>query len=156
MITNFEKEMLERSFKFLEYTNTDPITLGKLQQIIHHASEEFDSIDEIKFKYLVENPNDKMQIIFGITSMGFIPEFNMLSFKTNKQSSEPKRIDDKLFESKIDKNNILSLKQLQEFIDSFKKHKEDWASMIINIENLCIPNMYGFVKDSVCIRVGET
>jgi hypothetical protein len=155
MITNFEKEMLERSFKFLEHTNTDPITLGKIQEIIHHASEEFDSIANVKFKYLVENPEDKTQVIFGITSTGFVLEFNMLSFKTNKDSGEPRKIHDKMFESKIDEKEILSLKQLQEFINSFKKRKEDWASMIVNIENLCIPNMYGFIDNSVCIRIGE-
>lgn len=154
MITNFEKEMLEKSLSFLKVTNTDPIDLGKLQQIINHASEEFDSIENIKFKFLVENPEDKNKLIFGITGINIIPEINMISFRTSKSLDIPKKIDEKTFEAQINKDKIFYLKDIQKLINHFKS-RENWSSILINIENIYVPNMYAFLTDSVCIKLGE-
>lgn len=154
MITDFEKEMLEKSLKFLKVTKTDPIDLGKLQQIINHASEEFDSIENVKFKFLVENPEDKNKIIFGITKMSIIPEVNMICFRTNKSLGVPKKIDEKTFEAQINENEVYTLESIQKIIDSFK-NEENWSTTLVNIENLYVPNMYAFLGNSVCIKLGE-
>ena len=42
----------------------------------------------------------------------------------------------------------------QKLINHFKS-RENWSSILINIENIYVPNMYAFLTDSVCIKLGE-
>jgi hypothetical protein len=155
MITNFEKEMLKKSLDFLNSKNTEPIDLGKLQTIINHASEEFSSLDEIKFKYIIENPDNNDLIILGITTFSFIKELNVLSFRSDKIQEPFKVISKKPLIQEGILSSTLNLKDIQKIIDSVKDI-ENWGSILICIENLFFPNMYCIGNDnSVYVKLGE-
>ena len=155
MITNFEKQMLKQSLDFLNSKNTEPINLSKLQTIINHASEEYNSMNEIKFKYIVENPDNFQQMIFGITNFEYIKELDMISFKTDKGSTSYKKLSDKPLIQENIVSSIITLNDLQKIIDT-TKDVENWGSILISIENLFFPNMYCIGNDnSIYVKLGE-
>ena len=155
MITNFEKQMLKQSLDFLNSKNTEPINLSKLQTIINHASEEYNSMNEIKFKYIVENPDNFQQMIFGITNFEYIKELDMISFKTDKSSTSYRKLSDKPLIQENIVSSIITLNDLQKIIDT-TKDVENWGSILISIENLFFPNMYCIGNDnSIYVKLGE-
>jgi hypothetical protein len=155
MINNYEKRMLEQSLKFLDINKSEPINLSRLQQIINHASEEFYSLDEVDFKYVVENPEDENKLIFGVTDFEFIEELNSVCFKTQKGVTDFTLISKKPLVKEADVDSVLSLTNIQQVIDSLKD-KEDWGLISINIEKLFYPNMYLIGNGTVYIKLGET
>ena len=155
MITNFEKQMLKQSLDLLNSKNTEPINLSKLQTIINHASEEYNSMNEIKFKYIVENPDNFQQMIFGITNFEYIKELDMISFKTDKSSTSYRKLSDKPLIQENIVSSIITLNDLQKIIDT-TKDVENWGSILISIENLFFPNMYCIGNDnSIYVKLGE-
>lgn len=155
MITDFEKKMLKKSLDFLSSKNTEPIDLSKLQTIINHASEEFSSLEEVKFKYIIENPENKDIVILGITTFNFIKELNVLSFRSDKIQEPFKVVSKKPFIQEGVLSSTLNLKNIQKIIDSVKE-VENWGSILICIENLFFPNMYCIGNDnSVYVKLGE-
>lgn len=155
MITDFEKKMLKKSLDFLSSKNTEPIDLSKLQTIINHASEEFSSLENIKFKYIVENPDNNDLVILGVTTFSFIKELNVLSFKTGKLEEPFKIISNKPLIQEGIFSSTLNLSDIQKIIDAVKE-VENWGSILICIENLFFPNMYCIGNDnSVYVKLGE-
>lgn len=146
--------MLEQSLKFLDFSKTEPINLSRLQEIVNHTSEEFYSLDEVNFKYVVENPNDGNKLIFGVNDFEFIEELNSICFKTKKGITDFTLISKKPLVKEGDVDDIFSINNIQQIIDSLKD-KKDWGLISINIEKLFYPNMYLIGKETVYIKIGE-
>lgn len=155
MINKFEKQMLEKSLEFLNVSNTEPITLSKLQQIINHANEEFESLDEVKFKYVIENPEGQEKVIFGITTYDYIEELNVISFKTERNAKFLKNFSKNSKVKEVDTQGTISLVDLENIINECKEGIMDWGSVMIAVENLFYPNMYSIIDNSVYIKIGE-
>jgi hypothetical protein len=157
MINKFQKEMLKKSLDFLSAVGAEPINLSGLQKIINHASEECDSIKNVKFKYLVENPDNGAQLIFGVTKHQIIDELNMISFETDKTVNpydNIKKTSDSLkIEVKINPDIIYSIDDLQKIIDNIKSSNPEWGNILINLENVFFPSMYKIEDNSVYIRI---
>jgi hypothetical protein len=136
MIEDINKVFLIKSLEFLYANKMKPITLGKLQEIIHHGIENFDDIKNTKIRYVIENPNNGKKLFFNINEINFIDEIKMLNFHT-KGNNENKE--------------IFSLHFLQRIINEFSSEQEDWASVIINCQNMMIPTTYYFTEKNEII-----
>lgn len=149
--------MLKKSLDFLDKQKSKPIDLSGLQHIINHVSEEYDSLENVKFRYFVENPENNQKIIFGIIDHEFIEEFNMISFKTEKRIKSYSKISEnpKIEEAEIDEERVYSIHDLNYLLTEIKKENSNWSDISINIENLFFPNMYCIKNESVYVRIGD-
>jgi len=96
------------------FSNNDLIKLSDLQSMINFCRENYDNWKDIKLEYSVQIDKDS-ELQFDITN------FNLT--------------ENVLFLESRDDNDILTLKDFDEFLDNMKKDKDDWGNIIIMCDN---------------------
>jgi hypothetical protein len=96
------------------FNNNDLIKCSDLQSMINFCRENYDNWKDIKLEYSVQIDKDS-ELQFDITN------FNLT--------------ENVLFLESDDDNDILTLKDFDEFLDDMKKDKDDWGNIIIMCDN---------------------
>ena len=96
------------------FNNNDLIKCSDLQSMINFCRENYDNWKDIKLEYSVQIDKDS-ELQFDITN------FNLT--------------ENVLFLESDDDNDILTLKDFDDFLDNMKKDKDDWGNIIIMCDN---------------------
>jgi hypothetical protein len=96
------------------FNNNDLIKCSDLQSMINFCRENYDNWKDIKLEYSVQIDKDS-ELQFDITN------FNLT--------------ENVLFLESDDDNDVLTLKDFDEFLDDMKKDKDDWGNIIIMCDN---------------------